>query len=140
MTRSAGRIESRPLALPRKAALVIEVLSAYGEARRELRRVGLVAAVAALRAVEVEPDGLTPTRLARVVRRTLSPLPVDSRCLMQTLVLTRLLARRGVAGTVILSVSPKPEFAAHAWIEHEGRALLPPADHGFERLLELGPG
>jgi hypothetical protein len=140
VTVSAGRIDRRPLPLQRKAALVAEVLAAYTQARRELRHAGLVAAVEHLRNVEPVPDGIPPTRLARVVRRTLRPLPVDTRCLMQTLVLTRLLARRGVPGTVVLSVSPGPDFGAHAWVEHEGRPLLPPADEGFERLLELGPG
>ena len=39
-------------------------------------------------------------RLGRAVMRTLDPLPLDSRCLVRSLVLTTLLARRGVAWTI----------------------------------------
>jgi hypothetical protein len=75
-------------------------------------------------------------RLGHAVIRTLTPLPADSRCLFRSLVLTKLLARRGIGGTVVLAVRPDP-FAAHAWVELDGNPLLPPGEEGFERLAEL---
>jgi hypothetical protein len=56
---------------------------------------------------------------------------------MRSLVLTRLLARRGVPSTLIIGVSAAPEFAAHAWVEHAGRPLLPSFGPAFARLVEL---
>ena len=64
-------------------------------------------------------------RLARPVRRTLDPLPWDSRCLMRSLVLLRMLARRGVVCELVIGVKPGEKFEAHASIEHEGHPLLP---------------
>ena len=76
-------------------------------------------------------------RLARAVRRTLRTLPADSRCLMQSLVLTRLLARRGRSASLVIGVSPAGTFTAHAWVEREGVPLLPTHEDEFSRLAEL---
>ena len=76
-------------------------------------------------------------RLGNVVRRSLSALPFDSRCLVTALVLTRMLARRGVDSTFVLGVRTSPSFAAHAWVEcGDGVALLPTTPD-FSRLAEL---
>jgi hypothetical protein len=70
--------------------------------------------------------------------RTITVLPADSRCLMRSLVLTRLMARRGLGSTLVLSVSPQqPQFEAHAWIEHAGVALLPAQPDGHEPIVRL---
>jgi hypothetical protein len=74
-------------------------------------------------------------RLGQPVRRTLDPLPWDSRCLMRSLVLLRMLARRGVVCQLIIGVRPGDKFEAHAWIEHDGHPLLPTL--GYERLTVL---
>ena len=78
-------------------------------------------------------------RLGAAVVRTLTPLPVDSRCLMRSLVLLRVLATRGVQGSLVIAVRPGEglKLAAHAWVEADGRPLLVPAgaDHG--RLVTL---
>jgi hypothetical protein len=74
-------------------------------------------------------------RLGQPVRRTLDPLPWDSRCLMRSLVLLRMLARRGVVCRLVIGVRPGEKFEAHAWIEHDGHALLPTL--GYERLTVL---
>jgi peroxiredoxin len=47
-----------------------------------------------------------------------------------------MLERRGISQVVVIAVRPRP-FAAHAWVEVEGAAVLPDADPGYERLLEL---
>jgi hypothetical protein len=74
-------------------------------------------------------------RLARVVTREVGLLP-DGKCLLRSIVLVALLARRGRAATLVLGVRPGETFAAHAWVEVDGEAVLPTED-GFLRLTEL---
>jgi hypothetical protein len=128
---------------PSNIALAAEVVASYVRATRTLRRSGLREAIADLRAVEA-PRLDTPAdpiaggrRLGRAVSRTLALLPGDTRCLTQSLVLTRLLARRGVESQLVIGVRPGERFAAHAWVEHEGVALLPPGADHFEELVTL---
>ena len=128
-----------------KLRLAVEVMTAYVRVRWLLfRRVGLPAALAALRQPdEGDETGLTDTsirvglRLGGIVRRTLGRLPADSRCLVRSLVLTALLANRGIPCTVIIGVQVQPSFAAHAWVEAGGTPLLPTGRGKYERLLEL---
>ena len=49
---------------------------------------------------------LAAVRLGRAVTRTLPLLPSDSRCLMRSLVLTSVLARRGLPSTVVIASGP----------------------------------
>jgi hypothetical protein len=131
-----------PEALPlrRKLALAREIVTAYVRARRLLRRHDLPSVLHELRS---SPRGRPPAaavsdeRLARAVRRTLRALPADSRCLMQSLVLTHLLARRGRPASLVIGVSPAGTFTAHAWVEREGVPLLPAHEDEFSRLAEL---
>lgn len=120
-----------------KAALAAEIALAYAQVRRQVRRAGLPATLARIRAAagreRPEPD----ERLARAVRRTLRVLPGDSRCLMQSLVLTALLARRGRPARLVIGVTAEGEFAAHAWVERGGVPLLPTNGAAFGRLAEL---
>lgn len=82
-------------------------------------------------------EHVTAVRLARAVRRVLHRLPGDTRCLTQSLVLTTVLARRGIGSTLRIAVSPGQVFKAHAWVEHGGVPLLPAEDPGFGELVEL---
>ena len=132
----------RPLSPPAKAALAAEVVVAYVRARRSLRRRGLPATLASLRAVPVQEAGdgdavARGRRLGRVVARTLGRLPADGRCLSQSLVLTRLLAARGIDSRLVIAVRPAETFAAHAWVEHDGQPLLPPGTESFQELVTL---
>jgi Transglutaminase-like superfamily len=135
----------KPLSPPDKARLAAEILAAWARARRRLRAPDLRATLADLRsaapagggAVLPDPrrDGV---RLGSAVQRTLRFVPADTRCLVQSLVLTRLLARRGEPGAVVIAVSPPGEaFGAHAWVELDGRPLLPANDPEQTRLAEL---
>jgi transglutaminase-like putative cysteine protease len=125
-----------------KLSLAAEILVAYARARRALRRGTLPAAAAAMRRVSDRGDSPdedaygTGLRMGRIVTRVLRVLPRDPRCLARSLVLTALLARRGVPATIVIGVCPDP-FAAHAWVEYRGRPLLQPATAPFERLLEV---
>ena len=76
-------------------------------------------------------------RLGWVVARTLRLLPGDTRCLTRSLVLTRLLARRGIPAQLVIGACPAPQFQAHAWVECEGEPVLSRGDGSFSRLVEL---
>jgi hypothetical protein len=141
-------VAARPEPLPpwRKLGLAAEILGLYARARKGVRDNDLRAAVEDLRpALPAEPDGaeadgagyLAGLRYGRAVTRLLTALPLDSRCLMQSLVLTGLLARRGIRCSLVIGVRPGAEFGAHAWVELDGRPLLPPQADKFERLLAL---
>jgi hypothetical protein len=131
---------------PQRIALTLEILWTYCGVRWAIRGDDLPGAVARLRRDFEAAPAVAPTeddrhgaasRLGYVVASVLRLLPTDSRCLMRSLVLTRLLARRGVPSTLIIGVSAAPEFAAHAWVEHAGRPLLPSYGTMFARLVEL---
>ena len=131
--------DSGPLSLRHKVTLAGEILVAYVRVKRTLRRRDLPHTLQSLR--EVAPAGCpvstTNKRLARAVQRTLTWLPADSRCLMHSLVLTRLLARRGQDSKLVIGVSPAGRFSAHAWVERDGEPLLPAHEPEYGRLAEL---
>jgi hypothetical protein len=76
-------------------------------------------------------------RLSRAVSRTLTVLPTDSRCLMQSLVLTRLLSARSVPSRLVIGTRTDPPFMAHAWVECDGVAILPSLGYEDFRLAEF---
>ena len=75
-------------------------------------------------------------RLASITARALQRVPTDTRCLIQSLVLVRLLANRGVHGHLVLAVR-RHEAAAHAWVEVAGEAVSPVAPDGFVQVSTL---
>jgi hypothetical protein len=139
---------ARPLTAPERARLVAEIVAAYVQARRALRRAPIASVVATLRAHD-HPSPPPPSaggadqtlkearRLGRAVARTLALVPGDTRCLVRSLVLTRLLARRGIAGTLVIGARAAPSFLAHAWVECDGDPVLSLGDGSFGRLVEL---
>lgn len=133
----------RSLGLRARARLIGEVVVAYVRARRELRQVPIEAAVARLRGGQGAigrdgPEALEEAaRLGRIVVRTLAFLPGDTRCLRRSLVLTQLLARRGISGRLVIGARTAPDFLAHAWVEHDGIPVLSPEGDSFGRLVEL---
>lgn len=138
------RAERSRLGLTAKARLVLEILGAYGRVRWLLWRGDVVSTLERVRGPEAESSartavagGLSGERLGHAVNRTLRLLPTDSRCLMQSLVLTSLLARREIDSSIVIGVRPAPTFAAHAWVEQRGEALLPSGEDHYRRLVEL---
>lgn len=123
-----------------RVRVALEIVATYTEVRWRMVRGEVGRVVATLRGDAVDRHdpydayriGL---RLGQPVRRTLDPLPWDSRCLMRSLVLLRMLARRGVVCRLVIGVRPGEKFEAHAWIEHAGHPLLPTL--GYERLTVL---
>ncbi|HZN16460.1 MAG TPA: lasso peptide biosynthesis B2 protein [Acidimicrobiales bacterium] len=129
--------------VPRRARLVAEIAATYLRVRRLQRRSTLPETLTALRRPLDSPPRQPPVnrgdgiRLGQAVARTLRALRRDSRCLMQSLVLSDLLARRDTATTLVIGVRPGENFLAHAWVELDGAPLLPPMDDEFVRLTEL---
>ena len=132
------------LTVPERLRLGSEVVATYGLARWWLLRLSFPEAVTAARSTtprvqlgrsdaELRAAGI---RLGTAVQRTLRVLPVDSRCLVTALVLTRMLSRRGIESSFVLGVRSQPEFAAHAWVER-GRVALLPTGPEFHRLVEI---
>jgi hypothetical protein len=123
--------------------LAAEIVTAYARARLALRRAPIAAVVAGLRTEYCSPSSPTPQsldearRLGWTVSRTLAFVPGDTRCLVQSLVLTHLLARRGIPAKLVIGARSGPEFLAHAWVEHSGEPVLTPGDGSFGRLVEL---
>src|SRR5271165_151832 len=134
--RAAARLPpARKLNPAERGRLAGEIILAYMQARRELRRAPIAAAVAGLRAhPQAWPqEGLAGTlsearRLGRAVARTLRVIPGDTRCLTRSLVLTRLLARRGIPARLVIGARAVPRFSAHAWVEYDGEPVLSPGD------------
>lgn len=58
-------------------------------------------------------------------------VPVRPSCLLDSLVLSRLLRRRGVAATLVFGVKLAP-FAAHCWLERGGTILNDSIDNAAE--------
>jgi hypothetical protein len=127
-----------------RASLGLEIVAAYARARRELRQAPIEQVVERLRV----PGGPVPSvpsaaaleearRLGWVVVRTLRFLPGDTRCLRRSLVLLQLVARRGIAGRLVIGARIRPDFLAHAWVECGGDPVLSPLEGSFGRLVEL---
>jgi hypothetical protein len=132
------------LSVVEKLRLGGEIVASYGRVRLSLRRDDLPTLLARLRE-GTSPDASWPNgrayaearRLGAVVERTLGATPQRSRCLVSSLVLTQLLARRGVSSTLVIGVSPGEDFGAHAWVELGGKPLLPAGGAVYQRLAEL---
>lgn len=137
----------RRLPLIAKLSLAREILVTYLRVRWVLRGRELPQAVAILREPPARRRRELPLadgerygeRLGAAVVRTLTLLPADSRCLMRSLVLLAVLARRRVQGSLVIAVRPPraERLNAHAWVELGGRPLLEPGTVDFARLLTL---
>jgi Transglutaminase-like superfamily len=123
-----------------RARLMAEIVAAYVPLLRVLRGNDLAAMVAAARSPRTtigapRDPSLAAERLGWIVNRVLKLFPTDGRCLIQSLVVTRLLAARSIESRLVIGVSVHDSFEAHAWVEHAGTPVLP-AGH-FARLHEL---
>ncbi len=140
---AARRSRGQRLTHAERIRLAAEIVATYVQARRALRRAPIASVVASLRsdspfAIAPGADTLEEARhLGRAVTRTLTLLPGDTRCLVRSLVLTRLLARRGIQAKLVIGARAAPDFLAHAWVEHAGDPVLDPGDGSFGRLVEL---
>jgi Transglutaminase-like superfamily len=130
-----------------RVRLAAEILAAYLQARRALRDAPIASVMTTLRTQTPRRGASAATigempleearRLGRAVARTLALVPGDTRCLVSSLVLTRLLARRGIPTKLVIGARAAPDFLAHAWVEYAGDPVLSPGDGSFGRLVEL---
>jgi hypothetical protein len=127
-----------------RARLAGEILLAYLGAARELRRRPIEQVVARLRgrpdpaaAAASAADLRESLRLGHAVGRVFRFLPGDTRCLRRSLVLLRMLSRRGIPARLVIAARSGPDFLAHAWLEYDGQPILPAGGAGFGRLVEL---
>jgi Transglutaminase-like superfamily len=110
--------------------LAAEVAWTYVEVRRLMARHDIVRVVELLRAgsddrLDAHSARVLAARLGRPVWRTLAVLPADSRCLVRSLVVLRMMARRGARLDLSIGARPGTQLEAHAWVEHEGQPVLP---------------
>ena len=144
MARRPRELRRIAAALARRAAqcrLAAEILVSYLVARRAVAHAPLAAVLTGWREAGGSRGAGDPLleacRLARAVSRTLRLMPGDTRCLTRSLVLARLLTRRGIPSKLVIGACTEPEFLAHAWVEHAGQPLLWPGDRSLARLVEL---
>jgi hypothetical protein len=134
----------RRLTALERGRLAFEIAIVYVRARVRLRRGSIDSVLRSLRSCSSpEPQRAgagtlaEAQRLGRAVSRVLRLLPGDTRCLVRSLVLTQLLAKRGIATKLVIGTRTGPDFLAHAWVEYEGEPVLSPGDGSFGRLAEL---
>jgi hypothetical protein len=130
-----------------KLMLVGEILGVYAVTRSRMPRGDIREVASASRTLRQRTPQVPPPpgqdswdvayHLGRAVFRTLSVLPTDSRCLVQSLVLSRMLSARGIPSTLVIGAHSRPDFTAHAWVEQDGRPVLPPRGYQDSRLVEL---
>ncbi|HST54935.1 MAG TPA: lasso peptide biosynthesis B2 protein [Solirubrobacteraceae bacterium] len=138
-------MDTDKLKLGARVRMGFEVLRMYVRVRWLMRNPDASNAVGKLRAAPAGNESagfeegmelFVAWRVAHATIGVLNRLPSDARCLFRSLTLLGMLQRRGIAQTLVIAVRPEP-FAAHAWIEVGGQAMLPDADPGYERLMEL---
>lgn len=104
-------------------------------------------AIGLVRSVRVaSSSGFSGRRSPRIDRlewavRSASRLVPHATCLTQALTLHRLLCRAGYLSSIQIGVAKQPgrQLSAHAWVEHDGRALLHSAGELalYSRLLRI---
>lgn len=112
LTRAERRVAVRALGLVVAFRLALWTLPA--------RRV-----LAAAPRRRVRPAGVAPERTAWLVRAAARRVP-DASCLTRALAVRWLLAQDGLESTLHFGHrrDERGAFAAHAWLEHEGRVLV----------------
>ena len=125
---------------PANVRLGAEIAWTTVRVRRLVHRNDLPAALdrcrAAVRRPAPVPSRDEVVRVSRAVRRTMGLLPGDSRGLVASLVLIAVLARRGVAASLVVG-RQRNGFGAHAWVEVDGLPALPAARDKFAQLAAL---
>ncbi len=117
-----GRIPSAPLCF----LVILAVKTALATLGFERAR-HLTLWLSAGRGAASGPYMTAAVAIADQVALSAAFFPGRALCLEQSLTLLFLLRRRGLQATFRLGVQPYP-FAAHAWIEHDGVAILEDAE------------
>lgn len=89
---------------------------------------------------ETARHAVVPARAAVLVERLAGWYPLEATCLKKSLVLLRILRRRGLRAELKLGVRTADSgFASHAWVECEGERLLDDGGAGRFTPLPLSP-
>lgn len=140
---------TQPLTRFAKLRLAVEIVGIYMPTRVRIavNRPRLLEQVQSLATLDAlgrpsECSGWQKTvdasRAGSAVTRTLDLLPTDSSCLTRSVVLARLLARRGIESSLVIAVAGEgSSFIAHAWVERDGVPLLDAGGDGMARLVEI---
>lgn len=127
--------------LRRRISLTIEIVVTFVLVRLTMREPDIRRTLVRLReggdTPATESDIQVAVSLAHAVDRVLALVPRRSRCLVQSLVLTKLLARRGISSSLVIAVAPGPQLEAHAWVESGHVPLLRPATPEQGQLVRL---
>src|SRR5690349_16159070 len=119
------REEMRPL---HRLRLIAEIWALYLPLLWRLRRRGInhvLPAARSTRGARIEVPAAerqeVAVRLGSIVGHVLDWVPFDNRCLIRSVVLVRVLARRSIDdATLVIGVKTAGGFGAHAWVEREG--------------------
>ena len=128
------------LTIPQKLGLATRIWMRFVQVSLQTRRRPLPAYVSGLaRKTSGARRSHPPTTLAHAVDRSLRIGHRRPRCLINALVLFRLLREQGQAAILVIGL---PEIAtderAHAWVELDGRDLgPPPGGTGYRELARL---
>lgn len=109
---------------PVEPAAMLTVFAIVWGTRRRLRKHTLGAVLegvvrereAARRLTPLSLDETQVIEAAAGFARSRLCVPVETSCLLDSLALTRYLARRGMAGYIVFGVTDSP-FAAHCWVQ-----------------------
>lgn len=116
-----------PLPLRAKAVLALRIWALYPRVLVGLRREQLPVFVERLGASDRRRARLSPDRLARAVDRSLRLGDRRPRCLVNALVLYRLLREQGDDAELVIGLPQTPaDKDAHAWVELAGTDVGPP--------------
>ena len=123
-----------------RARLVVRVWGVFAVVRRRVRRQPLPGLVAELGVVDTPRPPHPPQRLSRAVDRGLRIGPYRPTCLVNALVLYRLLAEQGDAGELVIGLPAAPAgHEAHAWVELDGVDVGPaPGRFGHAEMARFG--
>ena len=132
-----GRRRLDPVA---KLALTLRIWRTAVRVRRGTAHEPLPGYVERLGSVEPTADPIDPRLLARAVDRCLRIGHVRPRCLINALVLYRLLHEQGAPAELVIGLPPEAaDQSAHAWVELDGYDIGPaPGRNGHEPMARFG--
>ena len=119
---------------------VVQALGGLLWAQRAVasRRIAQTIAAIGRRKTAIGPGGaqISSTQIALHFEASRAFAPIARRCLIDSLALMRLCLARGASPTLVFGVKTDP-FAAHCWLQHEGRILTCASDDalGFTPIL-----
>jgi hypothetical protein len=126
-----SEVPEPPLRLGGKVRLALRVWATFARVHLGLRRGPLPAFVQELGAAPRSTRRHSPSLLSLAVHRSLHIGPMRPRCLVNALVLYRLLREQGEPAEVVIGLPPGArDHAAHAWVELGGRDVGPPPGRG----------